>query len=426
MIRFKNGLVMDMNTAVTVEKKEVWTEGDRIAFVGVPTDEQLKSAAFEREIDLNGGLLMPSFKNAHTHSAMTFLRSYADDLPLQAWLFDQVFPMEAKLTGEDVYWFTKLAILEYLSSGMTASFDMYFELDDYFKANVESGFRTVMCGAVSGGAENAHRLEENYLKFNGAHPLVSYRLGFHAEYTAEHGLLEAIADLAKKYKAPVCTHMSETRKEVADCVEKYGMTPPALFSSMGLLDYGGTGFHCVHFTDEDIEIFKAHGACAVTCPGSNSKLASGIAPLTKFIDRGITLGVGTDGAASNNCLDMFREMFLMTALQKIKLEDASALPADRVLMAATRGSALAMGLSDCDCIAEGKQADLTVIDLDRPNMRPFNNLPKNLVYSGSKQNVKLTMCAGRVLYENGRFQIGEDEARIYARCEELAEDLKRR
>ena len=195
---------------------------------------------------------------------------------------------------------------------------------------------------------------------------------------------------------------------------------------MGLLDYGGTGFHCVHFTDEDIEIFKAHGACAVTCPGSNSKLASGIAPLTKFIDRGITLGVGTDGAASNNCLDMFREMFLMTALQKLKLEDASALPADRVLMAATRGSALAMGLDDCDCIAEGKQADLTVIDLDRPNMRPFNNLPKNLVYSGSKQNVKLTMCAGRVLFEEGRYSIGEDESRIYARCEELAEDLKRR
>ena len=424
MIRFKNGLVMDMNEACTAEKKEVWTDGDKIAFVGVPTDEQLKSAVFEREIDLNGGLLMPSFKNAHTHSAMTFLRSYADDLPLQSWLFDQVFPMEAKLKGEDIYWFTKLAILEYLSSGMTASFDMYFELDDYFKANVESGFRTVMCGAVSGSADNAEKLEANYLKFNGADPLVSFRLGFHAEYTAERGLLEAVAELAKKYKAPVCTHISETRSEVQGCIDKYGMTPPALFSSLGIFDYGGTGFHCVHFSDEDIELFKAHGVCAVTCPGSNAKLASGIAPLTKFIDRGVTLGVGTDGAASNNCLDMFREMFLMTALQKIKLEDASALPADKVLTAATKGSALAMGLPDCDCIAEGKQADLVVLDLDKPNMRPFNNIPKNIVYSGSKQNVKLTMCAGRVLYEDGKYFIGEDVSRIYARCEELAEALK--
>ena len=424
MIRFKNGLVMDMKESCAPEKKEVWTNGDRIIFVGVPTDEQLKSAVFEREIDLNGGLLMPSFKNAHTHSAMTFLRSYADDLPLQSWLFDQVFPMEAKLKGEDIYWFTKLAILEYLSSGMTASFDMYFELDDYFKANVESGFRTVMCGAVSGSADNAKRLEENYLKFNGADPLVSFRLGFHAEYTAERGLLEAVADLARKYKAPVCTHISETRSEVQGCIDKYGMTPPALFSSLGIFDYGGTGYHCVHFTDEDIELFKAHGVCAVTCPASNAKLASGIAPLTKFIDRGVTLGVGTDGAASNNCLDMFREMFLMTALQKIKLEDASALPADKVLTAATKGSALAMGLPDCDCIAEGKQADLVVLDLDKPNMRPFNNIPKNIVYSGSKQNVKLTMCAGRVLYEGGKYFIGEDVSRIYARCEELAEALK--
>ncbi len=424
MIRFKNGLVMDMKESCAPEKKEVWTDGDRIIFVGVPTDEQLKSAVFEREIDLNGGLLMPSFKNAHTHSAMTFLRSYADDLPLQSWLFDQVFPMEAKLKGEDIYWFTKLAILEYLSSGMTASFDMYFELDDYFKANVESGFRTVMCGAVSGSADNAKRLEENYLKFNGADPLVSFRLGFHAEYTAERGLLEAVADLARKYKAPVCTHISETRSEVQGCIDKYGMTPPALFSSLGIFDYGGTGFHCVHFSDEDIELFKAHGVSAVTCPASNAKLASGIAPLTKFIDRGVTLGVGTDGAASNNCLDMFREMFLMTALQKIKLEDASALPADKVLTAATKGSALAMGLPDCDCIAEGKQADLVVLDLDKPNMRPFNNIPKNIVYSGSKQNVKLTMCAGRVLYEDGKYFIGEDVSRIYARCEELAEALK--
>lgn len=424
MIRFKNGRVLTLDGGCTVENTEVWTGGDRIAFVGVPTDEQLKTAVFEREIDLDGDLLMPSIKNAHTHSAMTFLRSYADDLPLQDWLFQQVFPMEAKLTGEDIYWFTKLAILEYLSSGTTASFDMYFELDDYVKANVESGFRTVMCGAVSGERENAQRLEERYLKYNGVHPLISFRLGFHAEYTASYELLEDIAALAEKYKAPVSTHNSETAKEVRECIERYGKTPTKLFDDLGIYNYGGAGFHCVHLTDEDMEIFKNRGIYAVSCPCSNAKLASGIARITDMLAKGINVGIGTDGAASNNALDMFREMYLLNVLQKLRLDDASALPADEVLKAACSVSARAMGLDDCDCIAVGKQADLTVIDLKKPNMQPINNIAKNIVYSGSKQNVRLTMCAGNVLYENGVYHIGEDEGRIYAKCGELCEALK--
>lgn len=426
MIRYKNGLVLTMDGGCEIERKEVWTDNDKIAFVGVPTDEQLKNTVFDNEYDLDGDLLMPSFKNAHTHSAMTFLRSYADDLPLQDWLFTQVFPMEAKLTGEDIYWFTKLAILEYLSSGTTASFDMYFELDDYVRANVESGFRSVLCGAVSGERANAKVLEERYLRYNGKHPLISFRLGFHAEYTAEHGLLEDIAALAEKYKAPVSTHNSETAKEVRECVEKYGKTPTALFDSLGIYNYGGAGFHCVHLTDEDMDIFARRGVYAVSCPCSNAKLASGIAPITDMLAKGIGLGIGTDGAASNNALDMFREMYLLNVLQKLRNDDAASLPAYEVLRAACSGSAKAMGLSDCDCIAVGKQADLTVIDLRKPNMQPINNIAKNLVYSGSKQNVKMTVCAGKVLYENGVYHIGEDEARIYAKCGELCESLKRR
>lgn len=429
MLRFKNALVMDMadDTDIQkIEKKEVWTDGSKISFVGAPTDEQLKNTVFDKEYDLDGDLLMPSFKNAHTHSAMTFLRSYADDLPLQDWLFQQVFPMEAKLTGEDVYWFTKLAILEYLSSGITASFDMYFELDDYFKANVESGFRTVMCGAVSGDRSNASRLEDNFLKYNGKDPLVSYRLGFHAEYTADYELMEEVAALAEKYHASVSVHNSETAKEVRECIEKYGKTPTQLFDSLGIYNYGGAGFHCVHFSDEDMEIFKNRGVYAVSCPASNAKLASGIAPICEMLDKGVGVALGTDGAASNNCLDMFREMFLMTALQKIKNDDASACPADKVLKAACSGSALAMGLDGCDCIAVGKQADLALLDMKKPNMQPVNNIAKNVVYSGSKQNVKMTVCAGRVLYENGIYHIGEDENRIYARSCEQMEVLKRR
>lgn len=426
MLRFKNCRVMTLESGCDIEKKEVWVEGDKIAFVGVPSDEQLKSAAFEKEYDLNGDLLMPAFKNAHTHSAMTFLRSYADDLPLQSWLFEQVFPMEAKLTGEDVYWFSKLAILEYLTSGVSASFDMYFELDDYVRANIESGFRTVLCGAVSGEGANAGVLEERYLKYNGIHPLISMRLGFHAEYTASYELLEGIGELAEKYKAPVSTHNSETVKEVRECMERYGRTPTRLFEDLGIYKYGGAGFHCVWLNGEDMDIFRQRGVYAVSCPGSNSKLASGIAPITDMIERGVKLGLGTDGPASNNALDMFREMYLLTVLQKLRCEDASALPADEVLRTACCGSAAAMGLADCDCIAVGKQADLTVIGLGRPSMQPINNIAKNIVYSGSKENVRMTMIAGQVRYLDGEFFVGEDTARITARCSELCEAMKKR
>ena len=408
----------------SVTSGEVWTDGDKIAFVGTPSAEQLKAASFEREIDLDGDLLMPSFKNAHTHSAMTFLRSYADDLPLQDWLFTKVFPMEAKLTGEHIYWLTKLAILEYLTTGVTASFDMYFEPDAYVKANIESGFRTVLCGSISGEPSNLDRLEGYMKRFNKMHPLISYRLGFHAEYTASRELLEGMGELARRYKLPVSTHNSETAKEVRECKERYGMTPTELFDSLGIFDYGGTCFHCVHVSDHDLEIFRDRGVYVVTCPGSNSKLASGIAPVTKMLKMGIKLGIGTDGPSSNNCLDIFREMFLTAALQKLAENDAAACPAGEVLRAATVGSAHAMGLFDCDIIAEGKQADLVVIDLMQPNMQPINAIAENIVYSGSKTNVRLTMCAGKVLYERGEFFIGEDAKRIYAKSNEIINSLR--
>ena len=424
MIRFKNGRVLTMTNGIEVENLEVWVDNDKIAFVGTPDDEMLKSTAFEREIDLEGNLLMPSFKNAHTHSAMTFLRSFADDMPLQDWLFKQVFPMEAKLTGDAVYWLTKLAILEYLTSGVTANFDMYFEHEDYVKAHIESGFRTVLCGSVSGDKSNIQRLEGYYNRFNDIDPLVSYRLGFHAEYTADFELMEAVGELANKYKAPVSVHNSETEKEVRECIEKYGKTPTELFDSLGIYNYGGAGFHCVHFTENDMDIFKERNVYAVTCPGSNAKLASGIAPLCRMTEKGVHLAIGTDGPASNNCLDMFREMFLMTALQKIQQNDAAAFSADKVLYAATVGSAKAMGLDDCTDISVGKQADLIVIDLCQPNMQPLNNISKNLVYSGSKQNVKMTMCAGEILYENGIFHINEEAQRIYTKANEIINSYK--
>lgn len=424
MIRFYNGRVLTLANGIEPENIEVWTEGDKISFVGVPSDAQLKSRVFGREYDLKGNLLMPSFKNAHTHSAMTFLRSYADDMPLQDWLFKQIFPMEAKLNGEYVYWLTKLAILEYLTTGCTAAFDMYFELDDYVKACTESGFRSVLCGAVSGDKSALERLENNYLKYNGKDPLISFMLGFHAEYTCDRELIKGVGELAEKYKAPVAVHNSETEKEVRECIEKYGKAPTELFEELGVYNYGGAGFHCVHMSERSLEIFRDRGVWAVHCPGSNTKLASGIAPITKMQKMGINIALGTDGPASNNCLDMFREMFLMTGLQKLADNDAAACPADKVLEAATVGSARAMGLNDCDTIAVGKQADLVVIDLNRPNMQPLNNIGNNIVYSGSKDNVKLTMCAGKILYENGEFYVGEKPEVIYRKANEIINTLK--
>jgi 5-methylthioadenosine/S-adenosylhomocysteine deaminase len=409
-----------MTDGLGMTADEVWTDGDKIAYVGPPRKDV---PPFEREIDLHGDLLMPGFKNAHTHSAMTFLRSYADDLPLRSWLFDKVFPLEERLTPEHIYIFTKLAIMEYLTSGITASFDMYYHPDAYAQANIDCGFRTAICCAVGASNPDWKSAERGYDHFNRLDPLISYKLGFHAEYTASEDLLRYISELSHAFKAPVWTHNSETASEVEGCMERHGVTPTQYFENLGLFDCGGGGYHCVWLSGKDMDIFARRGLWAVTCPASNAKLASGIAPLGRMLERGINLAVGTDGPASNNALDMFREMYLACVLQKLEEKDAAACPAGALLTAATVGGARAMGLDICDVIAVGKQADLIVIDMSRPNMRPVHNVSNNLVYSGSKENVRLTMIAGRVRYENGAFFIGEDPERIYAEAEKMKLEL---
>lgn len=420
MIRLYNGLVMPMTSDCSYFSGEVWTDGGKIVYAGPARSGVLPE--FEREIDLGGDLVIPGFKNAHAHSAMTFLRSYADDLPLQSWLFDKVFPLEERLTPEAVYAFTRLAILEYLSGGMTASFDMYFHRDAYAQANIDSGFRTVICGALSAG-DRISVAADDYAKFNSLHPLIGYLPGVHAEYTADERLLREMSELVHQLKSPFWTHNSETRSEVDGCMARHGMSPTACLDSLGLFDFGGGGYHCVWFTDDDVRIFAEKGLWAVTCPCSNAKLASGIAPLGRFEKRGVKLAIGTDGPASNNALDMFREMYLACVLQKLERQDAAACPAEGILYAACSGGARAMGLENCDCLAEGKAADLAVINMDRPNMRPVHAVAKNLVYSGTRDNVRLTMVAGRILYENGEFFVGEDPGRIYAEAEKYTREL---
>ena len=419
MIRLYNGLVLPMTDGCRIFSGEVWTDGDKISYVGAARPD---APAFEREIDLRGGLVMPGFKNMHTHSAMVFLRSFADDLPLHRWLTERVFPLEARLTPEAIYAFTRLAILEYLAGGTTFSFDMYFHREAYAQANIDMGFRSVICGALSAGDSLAVAAGD-YARFNSLHPLIGYRLGVHAEYTADEALLRGISELTHEYKAPFWAHNSETRAEVEGSYERRGMSPTAYFDSLGLYDYGGGGFHCVWLDENDMDIFSRHGLAAVTCPASNAKLASGIAPLGRFAKRGMTLAVGTDGAASNNALDMFRETYLACVLQKLQSEDPAACPAEDILLAACSAGARAVGLADCDSLAAGKQADLTVIDLDRPSMRPIHNAVRNTVYAGSRDCVALTMVAGRVLYERGEFHVGEDAERIIAEAEKYTREV---
>lgn len=421
MIRFHNGRVLTFENGTELSDCEVWVDGGAISYVGPKRDE---TPAFEREIDLNGDLLMPGFKNAHSHSGMVFLRSLADDMPLDRWLSEQVWPNEAKLGGDGAYIMTYLAVMEYLTSGITACFDMYFHNDFFVKACINSGFRAVLCGDMNNFDKDYRAIEDKFLRYNSMHERISYRLGFHAEYTTSMERMEYVASLVEKYKAPMFTHSSETRAEVEGCLERYGLTPTVLFDRLGMYDYGGGGFHCVHMSDEDIEIFKKRGLWAVLNPASNLKLASGIAPAARFLKEGIGLAIGTDGAGSNNALDMFREMYLVTALAKYREADASVVDADEVLKMACVGGARVMGLDYCDGIAVGKKADLIVIDLHRPNMRPINNITKNVVYAGSKENVRLTMINGKVLYENGCFNIGEEAEKIYAEADKIMKVIK--
>ena len=418
MIRFYNGKVLSMKNGMKISNDDVWVDGNKIVFVGKNFNKKA-----DEEIDLCGNLLMPSFKNAHTHSAMTFARSLADDLPLQPWLNDMIFPLEAKLTCDDIYALSQVAFLEYLTSGISACFDMYYFPESMAKASVDFGFRTVMTCGINNFKESLAELEEYYNKFNSYNDLISYELGFHAEYTTSLEIMTGIAKLAEKYEVPVFMHSSETKSEVDGCIERYGKTPTALFDEIGLFNHGGGAYHSVWVNDDDLEIYKKHNVWAVMNAGSNSKLASGIAPFCKMKELGINIAVGTDGPSSNNALDMFREMFLIAALQKLQNNDAAAANANDILFASIVGSAHCMGLDDCDVIDVGKKADLIVIGLHEPNMQPINDITKSIVYSGSKQNVKLTMINGKVLYKDNEF-IGVDTEKIYYNAQKITDRLK--
>ncbi|MBE7069880.1 MAG: amidohydrolase [Ruminococcaceae bacterium] len=417
-VRFYNCRILSMKDDKITEG-ELWTDNDKISYIGPKKDTN--GIAFDREIDCKGNLLMPGLKNAHTHSAMTFSRSLADEYCLNDWLHKAIFPREAKLTPDHVYWFAKLAYADYLAGGVTSCFDMYFHKYENAKAAVETGFRHVFCGAANdyGGFE---ALEQNYIDLNDYDPLISFIYGFHAEYTTCEDNLKFMSELAHKYSAPVFAHISETAEEVEGCKERYGVTPAVLFDRLGIYDFGGGGFHCVWFTDEDMAIYKKRGLWSVFNACSNLKLASGITPVHKFIRNGLKIAVGTDGAGSNNALSMFREMYLDCVLSNVETKNAAAVDPFAILKAGTTGGALCMGLTDCDVLDVGKKADLILIDMNKPCMQPENNIVRNLVYSGDNSIVKMTMINGKVLYEDGKY-LTLDLAEVISECNKFRKDL---
>lgn len=395
----------------------------RIAYIG---KNSASFAPFDRIVECDGNLLMPGFKNAHSHSAMVFLRGKADDVKLQEWLFDIVFPREANLIPSDIYHLNKVAFLEYLAGGITASFDHYFFPLEGAKAAEEMGMRMLLLATYDQKYMQGEDLLKNYHYFNDKKDgLVKYILGFHAEYTTDDVLLKGTKESLELLKCPFYTHISETKKEVKECLERHGKTPLQFLYDEGLFKYGGGGFHCVHLTDEEINIVSKNNLSIISCPASNLKLASGVAPLTTYLKRNINVALGTDGPASNNGLDMFKEMYLAATLQKLKEEDPSAISAFDVLKMATVNAAKAMLLDDADVLAVNKYADIIMIDLSKPNMQPLNNIVTNLVYSGSKDNVKLTMINGKILYENGHYNINESIEEIYKKAQEVTGRLEK-
>lgn len=337
--------------------------------------------------------------------------------------------MEANLTPDDIYYGTYLAILEYLSSGISTFADMYFMPEVIAEVVKNSKMKCVLVsGSNDIGGEDADDvatlIEDRYNKFNNFSQNISYMLGLHAEYTCSEKLIANVADLSYKYKAPTYIHLSETLKEVGDCtVKNNGLTPPMYLHKLGFFDNGGAVAHGTYLDKDDMQILKDSNVSVVTNPASNLKLASGIAPLYSISNSGVNIAIGTDGPASNNSLDMFREMYLASVLQKYYMKDASLISAEEVLRYATINGAKALGLKNAGEIKVGNSADLIRIDINKPHYYPQSNLVKNLIFSGGRSDVVMTMVGGEILYENGKFNIGISTDEIYKGAESCIKRL---
>jgi 5-methylthioadenosine/S-adenosylhomocysteine deaminase len=402
------------------------------AIVGLGAREEVERAYLGRErIDASSRLIMPGLINAHTHAPMTLFRGIADDLPLETWLYDYIWPAEAKWLSPDfVRLGTQLAAAEMIRSGTVLFCDMYFFEDDIAEACKDAGLRVVVGGALvdfpnanyKTPEEGITYAEELLRKWDGD-SLVVPSIQPHSPYAASSELMQQGKALADQYGAPYLLHVSETLSEMRESIKKYGRTPVGRLADLGVLGPTTVAIHGVHLTDEDIELLAQYEAGVVHCPESQLKLASGFTPVPKLLEAGVKVGLGTDGAASNNDLDMFGEMGTAAKVHKVIANDPTVVPARQALSMATLEAARVLGLEDrLGSLEVGKRGDMLVLDLDRPHTVPMYNITSHLVYAAHASDVRTVIIDGRVVMRD-RELLTLDEVEIFARAREVARQI---
>jgi len=370
---------------------------------------------YDRVIDGRNKVLMPGFINTHTHAAMTLLRGYADDMPLMEWLQNKIWPMEAKLTASDIYWGSMLAILEMIKSGTTTFNDMYFKMAETARAVEETGIRAVLSrGLIGVGPEADSGLQESrelVEKWHlAAEERIHFMLGPHAPYTCPPDYLKRVVSLAEEMNIGIHIHLAETRWEMEDMQKQYGKTPVELMESIGLFNLKTIAAHCVHVTDNDIFILKKNNVGIAHNPESNMKLASGIAPVPEMLASGIPVALGTDGASSNNNLDMLQEMRSCALLHKVNSMNPTVLPAYQALEMATANGAKALNLdNETGRLQAGLKADMILLNLGESHMIPVHDVLANVVYSAQASDVDTVIIDGTVVMENRKIITFDEE-----------------
>ena len=404
---FRNITLVDENYHIQ-ENMNVLIEEDKITYIGEDLPQNHTGETYNGQ----NKLLMPGFFNAHCHVPMTLLRGYGEGLPLDRWLNEKMFPFEALLTEEDVYWGSQLGIAEMLKSGAVSFTDMYMRIAGVGKAVKETGIKAnVSFGAVAFGQEKWAQTDAyketlellDYIK-GISNERMKVEASIHAEYTSNPHFIEEVVNFASDYKLSMHTHGSESASEVKKSKERWGLTPIEYFEKNGIFNGKTTVAHCVWLEEQDYAILKKTGATVAHCPSSNMKLASGIAPVQKMLDYGIKVAIGTDGAASNNNLNMLEEINLASMLQKVSCLDPLALGPKQLLGMACRNGAIAQGREDSGLIKVGNRADLIIIDLDKPHLQPIYDVLSNVIYSAQSEDICLTMVDGKVLYQDGAYK----------------------
>ena len=409
----------------------IGVDGERIDYISSEAPDR----KYTRVIDGKNKVLCPAFVNLHTHQPMTLLRGYAENLALSDWLNTKVFPFEAKIGGDDVYYATLLAQAEMLRFGCVSSTEMYFNMPMLFKATEESGVKmngsnAIICfGNTDFKSFSEYREYMQMLTDTSVAASTRYKtdMAIHAEYTSNPTAVEKAAEMAKEYGLSMQLHLSETKSEHEECKARHGMTPAAYFASHGAFDVPCTAAHCVYLEGDDFNILAEKGVTVANNPISNLKLASGFADIKSMLKAGINVGLGTDGVASNNNLNFFEELKLFAVMNKALTSDPTFITPAEALRVASRNGALAQGREDCGLIKEGFKADLFVLDVDKPYMYPRHDMLANIVYSACGSDVVMTLCDGKVLYENGEYKTIDIEKAIFetsARAKRIADSLK--